>query len=77
LNYRIFILKEGGRDFLNLKNTIQKKDNIVFILGSQKDEFLDSKELGELKIPIISIGSQSYLASSVIRLLKLHLLSLP
>jgi len=77
LNYRIFILKEGGRDFLNLKNTIQKMDNIVFILGSQKDEFLDSKELGELKIPIISIGSQSYLASSVIRLLKLHLLALP
>ena len=77
LRYRILILKEGGRDFLKLKNTVQKRDNILFILGSQKDEFLDSKELVELNIPIISIGFQTYLASSVIRLLKLHLLALP
>ncbi|MHA1933282.1 MAG: hypothetical protein ACW96X_12115, partial [Promethearchaeota archaeon] len=48
LNYSIFILKEGGKDFISLKNTIQQMDNILFILGSQKDEFLDSKELAEL-----------------------------
>ncbi len=77
LNYSIFILKEGGNDILNLRKTIQKIDNILFILGSQEDEFLDSSELLELKIPIISIGNQSYLASSVIRLLKLYMLALP
>lgn len=77
LNFSIFILKEGGSDFLNLRKTIRKMDNILFILGSQEDEFLDSRELLELKIPKISIGIQSYLASSVIRLLKLHLLRLP
>ena len=77
LNFSIFILKEGGTDFLNLRKKIRKMDNLLFILGSQEDEFLESKELLELKIPKISIGFQSYLASSVIRLLKLHLLALP
>ena len=77
LNYNIFILKEGGSDFLNLRKTIQKIDNLLFIVGSQEDGFLDSKELLELKIPMISIGNQSYLASSVIRLLKLCMLALP
>jgi len=76
LNYNIFILKEGGRDFLALRKTILKMDNLLFILGSQEDKFLDSKELLKLKIPTISIGTQSYLASSVIRLLKLHVLAL-
>ena len=77
LNYNIFILKEGGSDFLNLRKTIQKIDNLLFIVGSQEDGFLDSKKLLELKIPMISIGNQSYLASSVIRLLKLCMLALP
>jgi len=77
LNYSIFILKEGGSDFLNLRKIIQKIDNLLFIVGSQEDGYLDSKELLELKIPMISIGNQSYLASSVIRLLKLHLFILP
>lgn len=77
LNYSIFILKEGGSDFLNLRKTIQKIENVLFVVGSQEDGFLDSKELLELKIPIISLGNQSYLASSVIRLLKLCMLALP
>lgn len=77
LNYRIFILKEGGINFLNLRKTIHKLENVLFVVGSQEDEFLDSKELLDLKIPIISLGNQSYLASSVIRLLKLCMLALP
>jgi tRNA (pseudouridine54-N1)-methyltransferase len=77
LNYSIFILKEGGINFLNLRKTIHKLENVLFVVGSQEDEFLDSKELLDLKIPIISLGNQSYLASSVIRLLKLCMLALP
>ncbi len=77
LNYSIFILKEGGINFLNLRKTIHKLENVLFVVGSQEDEFLDSKELLDLKIPIISLGNQSYLASSVIRLLKLWMLALP
>ncbi|MFW9821345.1 MAG: hypothetical protein ACFFE4_00325 [Candidatus Thorarchaeota archaeon] len=76
LGLSIFVLKEGGKDFLQLKNDIIRNKNIIFIIGSQEDEFLDSKEFLALKLPIISMGTQSYLASSVIRLLKLHLLAL-
>ncbi|MFW9878883.1 MAG: hypothetical protein ACFFG0_37865 [Candidatus Thorarchaeota archaeon] len=76
LNYSIFTLREDGKDFLKLKSRIQEKKNILFIIGSQEDTFLNSKELLTLKIPSISIGNQSYLASSVIKLLKLHTLVL-
>jgi len=76
LNYKLFILQEQGRDFFTLLDSIQEQENIVFILGSQEDEFLNSEELLTLKIPTLSFGSQSYLASSVIRLLKLYILGL-
>ena len=75
LNYNLYILHEQGHDFLKLLSNIKEKENIVFIIGSQEDEFLKSKELLAFKIPTISIGNQSYLASSVIRLLKLHLMA--
>jgi len=55
---------------------MQERENIIFIVGSQGGEFIDSKELLVLKLPKISIGTQLYLASSVIRLLKLHLIAL-
>jgi tRNA (pseudouridine54-N1)-methyltransferase len=76
MNYSVFALKEDGLDFFQIIKTIQEKRRILFIIGSQVDEFLNSKELSALNIPSISIGTQSYLASSVIRLLKLHLLTL-
>jgi len=75
LNYNLYILHEQGHDFLKLLSYIKEKENIVFIIGSQEDEFLDSKELLAFNIPTISIGNQLYLASSVIRLLKLHLMA--
>jgi tRNA (pseudouridine54-N1)-methyltransferase len=77
LNYSIYTLREDGEDFSKLGNNFSGNKDIVFIVGSQDDEFLNSKEFLALKLPIISIGNQSYLASSVIRLIKLHLLALP
>ncbi len=76
LNYNLYILCEQGQDFFKFLGSIQEKENIVFIVGSQEDEYFNSKELLALKIPAISIGNQSYLASSVIRLLKLYILAL-
>ncbi len=75
-NYKIYALREEGVNFLKLGNTFLENKNIVFILGSQEDEFLNSKELKALNLPIVSIGTQSYLASSVIRLLKLQIFAL-
>ena len=37
-------------------------------------EGINSKELLELNLPSLSFGTQSYLASSIIRLIKLNLL---
>ena len=73
MNYCIFVLKEDGKDFFKLKNIIQEKDNVIFIIGSQEGKFINSKELQALNLPYLSLGTQSYLASSVIRLIKLHL----
>lgn len=75
-NYNLFVLHEQGHHFFEILNNFREKKNNVFIIGSQDDEFINSKELLALNIPSISLGNQSYLASSVIRLLKLHLLSL-
>lgn len=76
LNYNIFVLKEDGIEFKIQRSKIQEKNDIIFIVGSQEDDFINSKELLSLNLPTVSIGTQSYLASSVIRLLKLHLLAL-
>jgi tRNA (pseudouridine54-N1)-methyltransferase len=73
LNYFIASLKEDGKDFFKSKKNIKAKNNVIFIIGSQDDEFLHSKELRSLNLPNFSLGTQSYLASSVIRLIKLHL----
>lgn len=73
MNYRIFVLKEDGTDFFKLRKTIQENDNVIFIIGSQEGKFIDSKELHAFNLPNLSIGTQSYLASSVIRLIKLYL----
>ncbi|MFX1479100.1 MAG: hypothetical protein ACFFCI_13290 [Promethearchaeota archaeon] len=75
MEYSIFALKEEGTDIFQIKNILQEKERLLFIIGSQVDEFFNSKELSALNIPSISIGTQSYLASSVIQLLKLHILS--
>jgi tRNA (pseudouridine54-N1)-methyltransferase len=74
LHYNLYILYEEGTNFFTLLSNIQEQENIVFIIGSQEDEFLNSEELLVLKIPILSFGNQSYLGSSVIRLLKLYLM---
>jgi len=75
LNYNIYVLQEQGKDFFTLLNTIKENENIIFILGSQEDEFIQSEELLALNIPTLSFGNRSYLASSIIRLLKLYIMA--
>jgi len=76
LKYNLYLLREQSKDFFNELSSIKEKEKIVFIIGSQEDEYLNSNEILALQIPTISLGSQSYLASSVIRLLKLYILAL-
>ena len=75
-NYAIYILQENGEDFSEELNKLIIQKNLLFILGDQSGDFLNSKKLIELNLPTLSFGSQSYLASSIIRLIKLNLLYL-
>lgn len=72
-NYSIYILNEEGIDFFKCLKGIILKKNIIFVIGSQTGEIIKSKELVKLNLPNISLGTQSYLASSVIRLIKINL----
>ncbi|MFW9784795.1 MAG: hypothetical protein ACFFFB_21125, partial [Candidatus Heimdallarchaeota archaeon] len=72
-NYAIYILNEEGMNFFDYLNEIISKKNMIFIIGSQTGEIIKSKELVKLNLPNISLGTQSYLASSVIRLIRINL----
>ncbi|MGB5911349.1 MAG: hypothetical protein WBH31_09170 [Promethearchaeia archaeon] len=71
--YTIYVLDESGQDFFKYIKEISSQEHIIFVIGSQTGEILKSKELIELKLPNLSLGTQSYLASSVIRLIRLNL----
>jgi len=71
--YQIFVLNEKGMGFSKIFMDISPKRNLLFIVGDQSGELINSKELKELNLTNLSLGNQSYLASSTIRLIKLNL----
>ena len=71
--YSIYVLDESGKDFFKYIKEISSQEHIIFVIGSQTGEILKSIELIELNLPNLSLGTQSYLASSVIRLIRLNL----
>jgi len=71
--FKIYVLKESGDDFYEHRNEILLNNMAVFIIGSQSGEFINSKILRKLDLPNLSLGNQFYLASSVIRLIKMNL----
>lgn len=71
--YQIFVLNESGVGFSKLFMGMGSKRNLLFIVGDQSGELINSKELKELKLTNLSLGNRSYLASSTIRLIKLNL----
>ncbi|MHA1150316.1 MAG: hypothetical protein ACTSR8_18980 [Promethearchaeota archaeon] len=71
---KTIILNESGVDFYSQIDTLKLEKTLVVIIGNQSGNFLESEELKKLRLPVLSFGSQSYLASSIIRLIKLHLI---
>lgn len=71
--YQIFVLDESGEGFSKIFMDMSLKRNLLFIVGDQSGELINSKELKELKLTNLSLGNRSYLASSTIRLIKLNL----
>lgn len=72
-DFQIFLLEEHGQDFSSFFKDFTQKSKIVFIIGNQLGEMIPEKELKSVKFTRISLGGQSYLASAVIRLIKLNL----
>jgi len=74
LGYEAFTLSESGQDFFSCIEDIHTKKNLLFVVGNQTGDFIASEELLDLNLPSLSFGTGSYLASSIIRLIKLYLL---
>ncbi|MFX1494713.1 MAG: hypothetical protein ACFFBZ_10565 [Promethearchaeota archaeon] len=72
-SYAIYVLDENAQDFFKYIKEILSQEHIIFVIGSQTGEILKSKELIELNLTKLSLGTCSYLASSVIRLIRLNL----
>jgi tRNA (pseudouridine54-N1)-methyltransferase len=71
--YKLYVLNENGMDFRAVFEEMNLNDNLLFILGDQSGDLLNNKELKKLNLVNISLGKQAYLASSTIRLIKMHL----
>lgn len=73
LNYIVYLLHESGESFFNYLQSIILEKKIVFIIGNQIADIMNFKELKELDVPKLSLGTQTYLASSIVRLIKLNI----
>ena len=71
-DYKLYLLYEKGVDFFENVKEFRSEKNLGFIIGNQSG--IDSEQLRALNLINVSFGSQSYLASSVIKLIKLYLL---
>ena len=76
LNYKAYILHEKGNDFFSNLNRIVLEKEVIFIVGNQSGDIMNLEEVLAMDLPNLSLGNQLYLASSVIRLIKLNLLTL-
>ena len=74
-NYNIFILNETGKDYYKQLPELKNQNEVIFVVGNQSGDFINSKELIDLNLPNLSLGNQSFLASSILRLIKMSLLS--
>lgn len=76
LNYKAYILHEKGNDFFSNLNRIVLEKEVIFIVGNQSGDIMNLEEVLAMDLPNLSLGNRLYLASSVIRLIKLNLLTL-
>ena len=71
----VILLSESGQKFNNFIMDIREINSLLCIIGDQTGELINSNELKELNLPKVSFGKKSYLASSVIRLVKIALIN--
>lgn len=72
IDAKAYILNENGEHSSNFLHKIKNnKMNFVFVIGDQSGNLIKSKGLRDMKLPNVCLGNKSYLASSIIRLIKL------
>ena len=74
--YDVYVLDENGEDISNYLDRIREKKNVLFIIGDQSGDLINSEAIKGLNLKKLRVGNQSLLASSIIRLIKLHVLGL-
>lgn len=72
-NYECYILDETGNDFFKELSELCLKPQLLFIIGDQSGNLITSTELLRFNFHRLSLGRISYLASSVIRIIKMNL----
>ena len=72
-DYKIIALSEKGHSFEGFLENSQDLNELLCIIGDQTGDLLESIELSKLNVQFLGFGAKSYLASSVIRLVKIAL----
>jgi tRNA (pseudouridine54-N1)-methyltransferase len=71
--YKIILLNEAGDNFQDIFSKLNKDEKLLFIIGDQTGEIVNAEQFKDFNHINMSLGHQSYLASTVIRLIKLNL----
>jgi tRNA (pseudouridine54-N1)-methyltransferase len=71
--YKIILLNEAGDNFQDIFSKLNKDEKLLFIIGDQTGEIVNAEQFKDFNHINMSLGYQSYLASTVIRLIKLNL----
>ena len=71
----IILLSESGQSFDNFIADNRNINKLLCIIGDQTGDLINSSEIKKLNLPKVSFGKKSYLASSVIRLVKIALMN--
>ncbi|TFG24656.1 MAG: hypothetical protein EU532_12385 [Promethearchaeota archaeon] len=74
-NYKIIVLSEKGRSFESFLKDPHDFNDLLCIIGDQTGDLLESIDLNNFSMQFLSFGAKSYLASSVIRLVKIALMN--
>jgi tRNA (pseudouridine54-N1)-methyltransferase len=71
--YKIILLDEEGDNYQDIFSELNKDEKLLFIIGDQTGKIVNAEQFKNFNLINMSLGHQSYLASTVIRLIKLNL----
>ncbi len=73
--HKIILLSESGHYFDKFFIGERDISKLICIIGDQTGDLINNSELREFNLPEVSFGKETYLASSIIRLVKIALMN--